>query len=98
MLLKTQIFKRKGKISSEKIFFRSFFLILSNMTYFMGIFIRVQKDIWQLLWKFQDHFCNAEEVVEKTNFLKKGNLFSDERRLAYFFSSYWLWQTSGDDL
>ena len=39
---------------------------------------KVRKVFSQLLWKLKDHFCIIQEVVENTNFRKKGNHSSDK--------------------
>ena len=62
------------------------FLVLSSMTNLREHFISVHKVFWQILWKSKDHFCNTQEVFWKHKFLKKGNLSSEKKILAFFFS------------
>ena len=52
MLLKKQIFDKKGNLSHEKNFVRYFFLVLWNMKNVMEHFIRVCEAFWHLSCKW----------------------------------------------
>ena len=47
--MKTQIFEKKGKLSSEKTIVAFFFLVISSVTNLKGHFVRGHMLFWQLL-------------------------------------------------
>ena len=53
-LLKTQIFERKGKLSSEKMFLARFFLAFSSVTDLRDQFLNIHKLFRQILLKLKD--------------------------------------------
>ena len=65
----------------NKNFWTSFF-VLSIMSSLRKKSMRVHKVFRQLLWKWWDLFCNTYEVVENTNFRRKGNVSSEENYLT----------------
>ena len=69
------------------------FLVLPTLTTLREQYMRVHKLFWHLLWKLYNHFFRTWEVGENTNFSKKGNLSSEEKILAYYFTFYRVWQT-----
>ena len=96
-LLKTHYFEKKSKLSSEE----------KNLAYFsriiefdktQGWFVRVQKVLWQLLWKLQHNFYLAtpRRLLKKKFWKGKVKISSEQTALAFFFSYYRVWQISLD--
>ena len=53
--------------------FGPFFLVLSSVTNLKGLFIRVHKLFWQLLWKRLEHFFGPKRLLTTQIFEKKIN-------------------------
>ena len=77
-LTKTQIFEKKGKVSSEEQILAYFFLVKSSLTSLGEQFVMVHKVIWHLLCKWLGHFLWRKRSLE-TNNSKRGNLPGDNQ-------------------
>ena len=84
--IEKQLFKKKAIFPLTKVF-GLFLLALSSVTNLRGQFVRVPKVFWQILWKLWERFCNTDEIVETTNFWKRGNFFSKKNWRTFRVSS-----------
>ena len=60
----TQIFGKKGKLSSEEKILAYFFLYLTNLK---GEIVGLQKVFRHILWMFLNHFLGTKRWIETNN-------------------------------
>ena len=76
--------------------FSLFFFVVSQMINAREQLIRAHKVFWQVLCKVYDHSLGPK--MSRTKFFKKSLSYRWPKILAYLFSYYRKWHTSGDNL
>ena len=59
--------------------------MLLSVTNLKELLMSVQEVFWFLGRKLENHFCNTQEVVENTNFEKKGSSSNGRTFMPKFF-------------